>query len=155
MWQLPPLDFLLPFHHDAMPPQEYFVPDLGFSPTPSDSSTISGDSEPSPAPEFTHVVCNAPLVAPVPLPYHSPTFLRYEDLPDEDEDLSHPPYTRRPQKRKREDAGVDLQDSVPPTKRRSIVADFSRLQCGSRHPLARNVQVRGPPASGLRQGRPR
>lgn len=40
-----------------------------------------------------HVVCNAPLVAPVPLPYHSPTFLQF-DLPDIDADLSHPPYTK-------------------------------------------------------------
>ncbi|KAJ6618350.1 hypothetical protein B0H10DRAFT_2217863 [Mycena sp. CBHHK59/15] len=40
-----------------------------------------------------HVVCNAPLVAPIPLPYHSPTFLQF-DLPDIDADLSHPPYTR-------------------------------------------------------------
>ncbi|KAF8910787.1 hypothetical protein CPB85DRAFT_1304635 [Mucidula mucida] len=43
----------------------------------------------------TYVVCTAPLVAPKPLPYHSPTFLQFTHLPELDQDLSHPPYTYR------------------------------------------------------------
>ena len=73
--------------------------------SPSDSVT-SSDTTPSPAPEYVHVICNAPLVAPKPLPYHSPTFLQF-DLPDDDEDLSHPPYVSRPHKRKREEEDED------------------------------------------------
>jgi len=135
-WSLGPPDFLLPYHTAAPvhAQYEYAAPEpVGFSPAPSDSSILSwdADSVPTPPPGPTHVVCNAPLVAPVPLPYHSPTFLQY-DLPDDDEDLSHPPYTRRPHKRKRaadEDAdetrthangGADGMAPVP-AKRRSIV----------------------------------
>lgn len=75
--------------------------DLDLSSSPSDtcSSVYSGLS-PSPSPSI-HVVCDIPVVAPRPLPYHSPTFLQF-DLPDIDEDLSRPPYTRGPAKRKRE-----------------------------------------------------
>ncbi|KAG2020483.1 hypothetical protein CC2G_005820 [Coprinopsis cinerea AmutBmut pab1-1] len=47
------------------------------------------------------VVCKAPLVAPVPLPYHSPRFLQFQLLPDTDQDLSHPPYIYRQTSRKR------------------------------------------------------
>lgn len=57
-----------------------------------------------------HVVCTAPLVAPKPLPYHSPTFLQF-DLPDDDEDLSHPPYVSRPHKRKRAPSPSSSADS--------------------------------------------
>lgn len=56
------------------------------SPSPSESSDLS---------TVPIVQCNAPLIAPKPLPYHSPTFLQFELLPDIDEDLSHPPYTQR------------------------------------------------------------
>jgi hypothetical protein len=69
------------------------------SPSDTSSSVYSGLS-PSPSPSI-HVVCDIPVVAPRPLPYHSPTFLQF-DLPDIDEDLSRPPYTRGPAKRKRE-----------------------------------------------------
>ncbi|KAG0705374.1 hypothetical protein DFH29DRAFT_294987 [Suillus ampliporus] len=66
-------------------------------PSPSEtSSSLSTDLLP------VRVICNVPLIAPRPLPYHSPTFLQF-DLPDPDEDLSHPPYTNRPSKRKRND----------------------------------------------------
>ena len=61
----------------------------------------------TPAPEFLHVVCNAPLLAPKPLPYRPPAFLDNFELPDPDEDLSHPPYTRTSSKRKR---ARDVQD---------------------------------------------
>ncbi|KIY69775.1 hypothetical protein CYLTODRAFT_409359 [Cylindrobasidium torrendii FP15055 ss-10] len=43
----------------------------------------------------TYAVCTAPLVAPKPLPYHSPTFLQFMHLPELDQDLSHPPYATR------------------------------------------------------------
>ncbi len=102
------------------------------------SSVVSRDSDlsPSPVPEVAEVICNAPLVAPIPLPYHSPTFLLY-DLPDEDEDLSHPPYTHRPHKRKRarEEEVIDAEamtlhdmdtlSVAPPSKRRSIADGVS------------------------------
>ncbi|KAF9228657.1 hypothetical protein BS17DRAFT_812626 [Gyrodon lividus] len=71
-------------------------------PSPSDTcSSISTDITPSPTTDPVRVVCDIPLLAPRPLPYHSPTFLQF-DLPDTDEDLSHPPYTHRSSKRKRE-----------------------------------------------------
>ncbi|KAF9072927.1 hypothetical protein BDP27DRAFT_371479 [Rhodocollybia butyracea] len=78
---------------------------LHFPSSPSDNgSSASSDLSltPPPRPQSLHVICNAPLIAPKPLPYHSPTFLKFELLPDLDEDLSHPPYTQRPSKRKRE-----------------------------------------------------
>jgi hypothetical protein len=77
---------------------------------------ISSESPPSP-PQPVHVICNAPLVAPIPLPYHSPTFLQFE-LPDVDQDLSHPPYTQRSPKRKRV-RHEDVDDLTIP-KRRSV-----------------------------------
>ncbi|CCM02939.1 uncharacterized protein FIBRA_05054 [Fibroporia radiculosa] len=152
-WSLSAPDFLLPFHHAALhQPLELASPAAGFSPTPSDaSSVLSWDADPSPAPEFTHVVCNAPLVAPVPLPYHSPTFLQY-DLPDDDEDLSHPPYTRRPHKRKREEDQTDVDAlGAVPAKRRSVGSAEIRAHRPQRH-----LPVREPPLRGVvRQGRPR
>ncbi|KAM5539009.1 hypothetical protein V8D89_007232 [Ganoderma adspersum] len=135
LWPSGPPDFLLPFHH--YPPRE--GGGSAYSAARSDtSSVVSRDSDlsPSPVPEVAEVICNAPLVAPIPLPYHSPTFLLY-DLPDEDEDLSHPPYTHRPHKRKRAreeeeiDAeamtlhGIDTLSVAPPPKRRSIADGVS------------------------------
>ncbi|KAI0807148.1 hypothetical protein C8Q74DRAFT_1362685 [Fomes fomentarius] len=123
LWPNGPPEFLLPFHHYSSTESDR----ASFSVTRSDtSSAVSRDSDLSPSPEVAQVVCNAPLVAPIPLPYHSPTFLLY-DLPDDDEDLSHPPYTQRPHKRKR--AHDDEDDTEPeqaahpiPVKRRSIAA---------------------------------
>ncbi|KAJ7168227.1 hypothetical protein C8R43DRAFT_1121406 [Mycena crocata] len=63
-------------------------------PSPTDTC-VSSSTAGTPPPRITHVVCNAPLVAPIPLPYHSPTFLQFELLPDVDENLSYPPYTTR------------------------------------------------------------
>ncbi|KIP09094.1 hypothetical protein PHLGIDRAFT_126548 [Phlebiopsis gigantea 11061_1 CR5-6] len=57
------------------------------------SPRAPGSRPAAPPPPAVHVVCTAPLVAPKPLPYHSPTFLHF-DLPDDDEDLSHPPYAQ-------------------------------------------------------------
>lgn len=114
------------------------LPDLisPSSPSASDtSSSLSTGMSSSPEPAYgsnaMHIsVCDVPLLAPRPLPYHSPTFLHF-DLPDSDEDLSHPPYTHRPPKRKRSDhddpeycAGDDIQYDLPPpppTKRRARI----------------------------------
>lgn len=96
------------------------------------------DATPSPAPEYVHVICNAPLVAPKPLPYHSPTFLKF-DLPDDDEDLSHPPYVSRPHKRKR--GGEDEEEhKFTIMKRRATVGDSGR-----RHPEAVYPHFQRPP----------
>ncbi|KAF9458651.1 hypothetical protein BDZ94DRAFT_1301076 [Collybia nuda] len=65
-----------------------------------------------------HDFCNAPLVAPIPLPYHSPTFLQFE-LPDLDQDLSHPPYTRRASKRKR--VVDEVLDEYRMSKKRGVI----------------------------------
>ncbi|KAG5716272.1 hypothetical protein E4T56_gene10630 [Termitomyces sp. T112] len=75
--------------------------------SPPDSTAAS--------PEPPHIVCSPPIVAPKPLPYHSPTFLHF-DLPDIDQDLSHPPYTtRRSSKRKR-----PSDDDQPAQKKRAV-----------------------------------
>jgi hypothetical protein len=86
------------------------------SPSGTWSSSCTDISSASP-PQSVHVICNAPLVAPIPLPYHSPTFLQFE-LPDVDQDLSHPPYTQRSPKRKRVQH-EDVDDLIVP-KRRSV-----------------------------------
>ncbi|KAJ7684678.1 hypothetical protein DFH06DRAFT_1462949 [Mycena polygramma] len=104
--------------HSLLGPYVPFYPDQPPSPTETCSSFASSSTAGTPPPRTTHVVCNAPLVAPIPLPYHSPTFLQFE-LPDIDEDLSHPPYTRRAAasvKRKR--AGDREDDCARPQKRR-------------------------------------
>ncbi|KAG6917798.1 hypothetical protein DXG01_001070 [Tephrocybe rancida] len=88
---------------------QFPLPDLYFPPSPSDSGSSS--------PEPMHIVCNPPLVAPKPLPYHSPTFLQFE-LPDLDQDLSHPPYTRRSSKRKRTSDGVEQPTSEQPAQKK-------------------------------------
>jgi hypothetical protein len=82
----------------------------------------------TPTPEFLHVVCNAPLLAPKPLPYRPPAFLDSFELPDPDEDLSHPPYTRTSSKRKRaRDPQDDLAASSFVTKRRATETVFRGL----------------------------
>ncbi|KAF7295313.1 hypothetical protein MIND_01070600 [Mycena indigotica] len=80
---------LEPWHSLLTPYPAFF-----FDQPPSPTETVSSSSS-SWSPPPTHVVCNAPLVAPIPLPYHSPKFLQFDLLPDIDEDLSHPPYTTR------------------------------------------------------------
>jgi len=83
--------------------------------SPSDPGSPMSTAAPlTPAPEFLHVVCDAPLLAPKPLPYRPPAFLDSFELPDPDEDLSHPPYTRSSSKRKRERESQD----DPASKRR-------------------------------------
>ncbi|KAI0282202.1 hypothetical protein BGY98DRAFT_956266 [Russula aff. rugulosa BPL654] len=95
----------------ALPPLPISLPMPGLEPStlsPSDpGSPMSTAAPPTPAPEFLHVVCNAPLLAPKPLPYRPPAFIDNFELPDPDEDLSHPPYTRSSSKRKRAQDGLD------------------------------------------------
>jgi len=162
-WNLGPPQFLLPHHHYAQDyEQEYAAPEAapGFSPAPSDSSSVlSWDTTPSPAPvsEPLHVTCNAPLVAPVPLPFHSPFFLQYDDLPDLDEDLSHAPYTHRPQKRKRSfndfsrlEGGADVQEM--PAKRRSIGGGDPLPLLPNRMPLPMPAHLRTARRNSLPKG---
>jgi hypothetical protein len=78
-----------------------------------------------------HVVCTAPLVAPVPVPRARPPLFECE-LPDIDEDLSHPPYIRRPGKRKRvaideEDAESNPMHTPHPLKRRAVAIAVTPL----------------------------
>jgi hypothetical protein len=111
-----------------------FQPDVvsavSASPSNTSSSVYSDIPSSSSPPPSLHVVCDIPVVAPRPLPYHSPTFLQF-DLPDVDEDLSHPPYTRCP-KRKRK-AADDLDNhsrakrQAPSSGRRS--ASHVTVQC--------------------------
>jgi len=81
----------------------------------------SASYTPSPlsAVHSVHVVCNAPLFAPIPLPYHPPTFLQFE-LPDVDQDLSHPPYIHRSPKRKR--CLHEDKNELAVSKRRSVTS---------------------------------
>ncbi|KAH8102369.1 hypothetical protein DFH11DRAFT_1522171, partial [Phellopilus nigrolimitatus] len=80
------------------------LPELDHSKTPPDSSPASLHDACTTPPQdcsggrsssSANVVatCDVPLVAPRPLPFASPTFLQFDSLPDEDEDLSFPPYT--------------------------------------------------------------
>ncbi|THV07895.1 hypothetical protein K435DRAFT_847695 [Dendrothele bispora CBS 962.96] len=78
-------------------------PQFSFPPSPTDTVASDLSYSPPPRTQSLHVFCNAPLIAPKPLPYHSPTFLQFDLLPSLDDDLSFPPYTQRPPKRKRED----------------------------------------------------
>jgi hypothetical protein len=90
---------------------------------------MSTVAPPTPAPEFLQVVCNAPLVAPKPLPYRPPAFLDSFELPDPDEDLSRPPYTRSSSKRKRTRTRDGQDDLVPSlvSKRRATETVFRGL----------------------------
>ncbi|KAK7440189.1 hypothetical protein VKT23_017132 [Stygiomarasmius scandens] len=78
-------------------------PQFSFPPSPTDTVVSDLSYSPPPQTKSLHVFCDAPIIAPKPLPYHSPTFLQFDLLPSLDDNLSFPPYTQRPQKRKRED----------------------------------------------------
>ncbi|KAN0128465.1 hypothetical protein V8E53_013672 [Lactarius tabidus] len=108
------------------------IPVLESSPMSTSSkpgSPMSTLAPPTPAPGFLQVVCNAPLLAPKPLPYRPPAFLDSFELPDPDEDLSRPPYTRSSSKRKRthtRDGQDDLALSLV-SKRRATETVFRGL----------------------------
>ncbi|KAF7322560.1 hypothetical protein HMN09_00034500 [Mycena chlorophos] len=86
-----------PWHSLLSPYPDSLLFDQPPSPTDTCASFASSSSSSSwsPPPRPTHVVCNAPLLMPRPLPYHSPTFLTFESLPEIEDDLSYPPYTTR------------------------------------------------------------
>ncbi|ETW85720.1 hypothetical protein HETIRDRAFT_457467 [Heterobasidion irregulare TC 32-1] len=99
-------------------PEHLSVPGLVLSSPSAPNSPTSTDAPPTPSPEFVHVVCNAPLVAPKPVLYRPPAVLQFQlELPDPDEDLSHPPYTRK-RKRSR-DEPEDEKPGRTSTKRRA------------------------------------
>ncbi|KAI0053832.1 hypothetical protein FA95DRAFT_1568200 [Auriscalpium vulgare] len=119
----------------------YFpVPELDPPSSPSDlGSPTSTLAPPTPTPEFVHVVCNAPLLAPKPLPYRSPAFLDSLVLPDIDEDLSHSPCTpsaRSKRKRARDDPDHDPAAAAPaPPKRRATDPALRNPHALPRHGL--------------------
>lgn len=98
--------------------------------SPIQSSSHSPLFEFSPQSRPIFVQCTAPLIAPKPLPYHSPRFLQFDELPELDEDLSHAPYVRRPlKKRKRENEPTsdEVEGSVPQKRRMHSIAGASKL----------------------------
>ncbi|KAI0273791.1 hypothetical protein BC834DRAFT_840586 [Gloeopeniophorella convolvens] len=115
----------------ALPALSISLPTPALEPSPispSDpGSPMSTAAPPTPAPEFLHVVCNAPLLAPKPLPYRPPAFLDSFELPDPDEDLSHPPYIRSSPKRKRSRDGQDDPATSYVSKRRATETVFRGL----------------------------
>lgn len=102
---------------------------LSASPSSNPGSPMSTLAPPTPAPGFLQVVCNAPLLAPKPLPYRPPAFLDSFELPDPDEDLSRPPYTRSSSKRKRTHTRDGQEDLAPSlvSKRRATETVFRGL----------------------------
>lgn len=64
------------------------------------------------SPQHLNVVCNVPIVVPKPRPYRSLANLELQfDLPNEDEDLSHPPYCTSRSAAKRKRSGDDADDA--------------------------------------------
>jgi len=113
-------DILLPGVHDLLTPlyvRGFELPPSSPNNGSSSSAMDTSSTSSSPYLQSVHVICNAPLVAPIPLPYHSPSFLQFE-LPDADQDLSHPPYTHRATKRKR--VPNDYMNELVASKRRSV-----------------------------------
>lgn len=107
------------------------IPAVPPSPTDTCSSRSSALTPPLSSMAFhvePRVVCAVPLVAPRPLPYHSPRFLQFDDLPDMSEDLSHPPYAQRQKRKRVDDDEFDFDmtmdgtalDSAPPAKRTAL-----------------------------------
>lgn len=96
-------------HHHKLRPSSPVITVRTPTSTPSTvASSASSSTSASSSPELVlHVVCTAPLVAPVPVPRARPALFECE-LPDIDEDLSHPPYITRPGKRKSSDVLADL-----------------------------------------------
>ncbi|OBZ75244.1 hypothetical protein A0H81_04429 [Grifola frondosa] len=128
VWPSSPPDFLLPYHHGALNPFYLFAPRRIISRS-SLRHLLVRLVRVAPARRRTGRVHRAPRRARA-TPISLPTFLQY-DLPDDDEDLSHPPYTSRPHKRKRaaadddDDEGADAESSISRGKRRALGAGWS------------------------------
>ncbi|KLO14207.1 hypothetical protein SCHPADRAFT_939755 [Schizopora paradoxa] len=85
------------------------VPELDHSKTPESlSPTQLHETCITPSQDGVSAVCDVPLLAPRPVPFTSPTFLQFDYLPEDDEDLSYPPYTHSRKHRKRR-----LQEHTP------------------------------------------
>ncbi|KAF8742730.1 hypothetical protein AX14_002535 [Amanita brunnescens Koide BX004] len=102
---------------------------LSFSDNRSSTSVDTPLTPPHNNSKSIHVVCDIPLVAPIPLPCYYPSFLRYEP-PDTT------PYTCRAPKRKR---GVDeFNDDLAPKRR------FTNPPLAASHHVQRSRQRRRP-----------
>lgn len=87
-------------------PVAHSNPPVDYIPTAEIISSAISPSHPM------RVTCDVPLIAPKPISFRQASkFLEFE-LPDPDEDLSHPPYVRSPQ-RKRTRAGNDSESELP------------------------------------------
>jgi len=131
-WLFPP-----PSHPKFAPLPPMRVPELVHPVSPSDSCPSLSIQTPLPA-QFIEVVCDVPLVVPKPRPFRRITPLDFE-LPNEDQDLSHPPYTTRSSsKRKRSQDDKTVSDRAkrrPESQSSATVTRPSKMI----HPRFRNV----------------
>ncbi|KAI0035742.1 hypothetical protein K488DRAFT_82778 [Vararia minispora EC-137] len=124
-------------------PDRLAVPELEPASSPSEpGSPMSTLAPPTPGLEFVHVVCNAPLLAPKPLPYRPPAFLDGFDLPDPDADLSRVPYsssaTARCKRKRSFESSVATDDAQPtPSGKRPKACPF--MLCRGRHAFEATV----------------
>lgn len=104
--------------------------------TPDSSPALLHETCTTPCQDAANVaVCNAPLVAPRPLPFTPPTFLQFDSLPDEDEDLSFPPYThtrRHIRKRHRAEDPIPVPGAAEDSESLSSI-NFKRRKVSSTH----------------------
>lgn len=124
------------------------LPRLAVPPSPTDSCASSALAATPPPVANTHldavhVVCAVPLLAPRPLPFHSPRFLQFDDLPDQSEDLSHPPYVSRPSKRKHTDDAAREDAHGPSPAKRPMLA----LPAGKRRGAPQHTRAAPPQAA--------
>jgi len=123
-----PRSWMIPPHLHNFPSSPLSsCPDLDYPSSPTDScSSVSVRTDPSPSsPPYVHVVCDVPLVVPKPRPYRCLTPLEFE-LPNEDQDLSHPPYTTQPPSSKRKRSQSDDATSEISKRRTPSAAAASR-----------------------------
>lgn len=102
--------------------------------TPETSPASLHDTCTTPPQESANVVavCNAPLFAPRPLPCTPPAFLQFDCLPEEDEDLSFPPYTHS-------------RRHACDTQQKQAQGSQSHLSQHANNPLAQNPRKRPAP----------
>jgi hypothetical protein len=109
----------------------------GLDPASSSGSCSSVSIQTPPSAQFIEVVCDVPLVVPKPRPFRRISPIDFE-LPSEDQDLSHPPYTTRSSsKRKRSQDDETVSNRA---KRRSESQSFTTVTPSKMiHPRFRNV----------------
>lgn len=71
------------------------------------------------------IVCDVPLLAPKPLPYHPPRFLQFDDMPPPDADLSQPPFSK-----KRARSNEDYHMDAPAQKRVALAGKTTYMPTG-------------------------